>query len=257
MRADDAGDGAFVGDRERGVAELRSPFDQFLRVRSAAQEAEVRQAMQFRVSHLRRAARSIANRARSCVGRSAEHAMQEPAPGAADARETPTTARPPDCGRRSNRAGRRGRPTSRSRCAPVPPRARARPRSAAARRRRATAAPRAATAAGKRSQIIFFPSGKNESVAFSFAGNPSPFPHADSGRCSGTRQRPWTASVPNRARRRSTNCGTPAPARPRPVVSRSSDSSASGIGTPARKRMARTGSTSCSCARRSLMRPAR
>ena len=49
MRAHHARERAFVGEGERTVAELMRPGDEFLRVRSAAQKAEIRQAMQLRV----------------------------------------------------------------------------------------------------------------------------------------------------------------------------------------------------------------
>jgi hypothetical protein len=44
-----AGERAFVGDGERRVAERRGALDQLLGVRSAAQEAEIRQAVQLGV----------------------------------------------------------------------------------------------------------------------------------------------------------------------------------------------------------------
>ena len=47
MRTHHAGHRAFVGEGEGGVAERRRAFDQFLRVRGAAQEREVRQAVQL------------------------------------------------------------------------------------------------------------------------------------------------------------------------------------------------------------------
>ena len=46
----DAGERALIGDRQRGVAEFGGAHDQFLRVRGAAQEAEVGNAMQFGVA---------------------------------------------------------------------------------------------------------------------------------------------------------------------------------------------------------------
>ena len=49
MRPHDACDRAFVGDRERRVAERMRAFDQLLRVRCAAQETEVREAMKLGV----------------------------------------------------------------------------------------------------------------------------------------------------------------------------------------------------------------
>jgi hypothetical protein len=48
--AHDAGERAFIGDCQRRVAEFGGLRDQFLRVRGAAQEAEVGEAMQFGVA---------------------------------------------------------------------------------------------------------------------------------------------------------------------------------------------------------------
>ena len=47
--AHDPGQRAFVGDRQRFVAAAPCAFEQFLRTRGAAQEREVREAVQFRV----------------------------------------------------------------------------------------------------------------------------------------------------------------------------------------------------------------
>ena len=47
--AHDAGQRAFVGDRERFITEIACALEQFLRTGRAAQEREVRQAMQFRI----------------------------------------------------------------------------------------------------------------------------------------------------------------------------------------------------------------
>ncbi len=47
---DDAGDRTFIGQRQRPVTELASAFDQLLRMRRPAQEAEVGDAMQLGVS---------------------------------------------------------------------------------------------------------------------------------------------------------------------------------------------------------------
>ncbi len=52
VRAHGARDGALVGDGERRVAEFGRTFDEFLRVRGAAQEAEVGEAVQLGVAHL-------------------------------------------------------------------------------------------------------------------------------------------------------------------------------------------------------------
>jgi hypothetical protein len=49
MRADDARERALVGDRQRRVALRTRALDQFLRVRRAAEEREIRQAVQFGV----------------------------------------------------------------------------------------------------------------------------------------------------------------------------------------------------------------
>ena len=49
MPAHDARDRAFVGQRERGIAQRLRALDQFLRVRRAAQEREIGEAVQFGV----------------------------------------------------------------------------------------------------------------------------------------------------------------------------------------------------------------
>jgi hypothetical protein len=49
MRPHDGGDRAFVRDRERRVAERMRALDQFLRMRRAAEEAEVREAVKLGV----------------------------------------------------------------------------------------------------------------------------------------------------------------------------------------------------------------
>ena len=49
MRAHDAGHRAFVGQRERGISERVRPLDHFLRVRRAAQEGKIGEAVKFGV----------------------------------------------------------------------------------------------------------------------------------------------------------------------------------------------------------------
>ena len=49
MRAHDAGERAFVGDRQRRIAERLRALDQLFGMRGAAQEREVRDAVQFGV----------------------------------------------------------------------------------------------------------------------------------------------------------------------------------------------------------------
>jgi hypothetical protein len=49
IRTHHAGHRAFIGDRERAVAELMSPSDQLARMRGPALEAEIREAVQFGV----------------------------------------------------------------------------------------------------------------------------------------------------------------------------------------------------------------
>jgi hypothetical protein len=50
VRADDAGERALVGDRERAVAERGGALDQLLRVRRAGQEAEVALAVELGIT---------------------------------------------------------------------------------------------------------------------------------------------------------------------------------------------------------------
>ena len=54
VRAHRSGEGALVGDRQSGVTEHKRAFDQLFRMRGAAQEAEVGNAMQFGVGRLHR-----------------------------------------------------------------------------------------------------------------------------------------------------------------------------------------------------------
>ncbi len=49
MRADDTGERAFVGDRERRIAQRLRPVNELVRMRRAAQEREVRQAVELGV----------------------------------------------------------------------------------------------------------------------------------------------------------------------------------------------------------------
>ena len=54
MRAHAAGERTLVGQRERSIAERVGALDELLRMRGAAQEAEVGNAMQFGVGRLHR-----------------------------------------------------------------------------------------------------------------------------------------------------------------------------------------------------------
>ena len=68
----------------------------------------------------------------------------------------------------------------------------------------------------------------------------SPISQAESGRCSGTTCIPYTESVPSRARRRSTSCGTLVE-RPRARAKRSPATGFATTNGPLRRRSARTG----------------
>ena len=49
VRPDDAGDGTFIRDGDRAVTEMMGAFDQFLGMRSAAQESKIAEAVQLSV----------------------------------------------------------------------------------------------------------------------------------------------------------------------------------------------------------------
>src|SRR5690606_26584089 len=50
-RANDARDRAFVGQRDCGVAEIRGPLDELLRMRRTLEEREVAERMELGVTH--------------------------------------------------------------------------------------------------------------------------------------------------------------------------------------------------------------
>ena len=114
MRPHHAGHGTFIGDGDGGVTELPSPFHQFLRVRGATQEREVRHGVQLRERTGRRLALKRSNHAgTSCVQRGRARRPHRPA----HVRGTPSTVRRSRRRRRSN-PWPPGCPTSQPRCAP-------------------------------------------------------------------------------------------------------------------------------------------
>ena len=121
VRAHHARHRALIGERQRPIAERLRLLHQLVRMRGAAQEGEVRKAVQLGVRG--------AGHGR-CGGASAEYAVQKPAVRRAHAREIPTAARRAHRARCSNRARspapshqplsmRSGSLTSRSAAAPL------------------------------------------------------------------------------------------------------------------------------------------
>ena len=222
VRAHDAGDRAFVGDRERRVAERARALDEFLRVRGAAQEAEIAEAVQLGVASWR------------TPGAQREHAVQEPAARLpARSRKTQTSARSAVCGRRSNRARRRRRPTSPTRCAPGRRGAAAGRRGAARRRSlRAAAARRAARTGAARHRVRTVPA-------------PAPWLRWPATRAPADARRRRRTTV-HRLPRRAARAGARRASASRPAGQRrrrrgASVSPASGTTSPASSASARTG----------------
>ena len=120
MGTDDAGDGTFVGQRQRCVTERGGLLDKFSRMRRPAQKTVVADAMQFGIC--RETGTTVSRRC---------HADTSP-PRCADPGR-PTTVHHGCCAPRSNRGAHRLRPTSRFLCAPGHTPGRALPRAPAAR----------------------------------------------------------------------------------------------------------------------------